>query len=200
MLGLNKSLEMIHAEGVAAGLRAPSPDGRSDARGRAGFGPGACSRPTIPRPASPEFSRPPGLDGSKLVRYMRDELGVSVQGGQDQMKGKLVRIGHMGYLGPFDMLIAVSALEMALERLGHRFDVARAWPRSRDRIARRPEQTPMAETLRVLLSDSLDPQGVEVLSRYPRIQGRRQDWSQAGRTGGNNRALPRRWSFAARRT
>ena len=46
---------------------------------------------------------------------MRDQLGVSVQGGQDQMKGKLVRIGHMGYLSPFDMLIAVSALEMALK-------------------------------------------------------------------------------------
>ena len=55
---------------------------------------------------------------------MRDELGVSVQGGQDQMKGKLVRIGHMGYLSPFDMLIAVRALEMALKHLGHRF---RAW-------------------------------------------------------------------------
>ena len=66
---------------------------------------------------------PDGLDGSKLVRYMRDELGVSVQGGQDQMKGKLVRIGHMGYLSPFDMLIAVEALEMALAHLGHRFDI-----------------------------------------------------------------------------
>ena len=30
------------------------------------------------------------------------------------MKGKLVRIGHMGFLTPFDMLIAVAALEMAL--------------------------------------------------------------------------------------
>jgi aspartate aminotransferase-like enzyme len=65
---------------------------------------------------------PPGLDGSKLVRYMRDELGVSVQGGQDQMKSKLVRVGHMGYLSPFDMLIAVGALEMALAHLGHRFE------------------------------------------------------------------------------
>jgi len=38
------------------------------------------------------------------------------------MKGKLVRIGHMGYLAPFDMLTAVSALEIGLERLGYRFD------------------------------------------------------------------------------
>jgi aspartate aminotransferase-like enzyme len=38
------------------------------------------------------------------------------------MKGKLVRIGHMGYLSPFDMLIAVGAFEMALRHLGHRFE------------------------------------------------------------------------------
>jgi aspartate aminotransferase-like enzyme len=38
------------------------------------------------------------------------------------MKGKLVRVGHMGYLSPFDMLIAVGALEMALKHLGHHFE------------------------------------------------------------------------------
>ena len=78
---------------------------------------------------------------------MRDELGVSVQGGQDQMKGKLVRIGHMGYLSPFDMLIAVSALEMALAALGHRFAIWRGRGRGR-RPHRRgvPEQNVMAET------------------------------------------------------
>jgi aspartate aminotransferase-like enzyme len=38
------------------------------------------------------------------------------------MKGKLLRIGHMGYLGPFDMLVVISALELGLHRLGHRID------------------------------------------------------------------------------
>ena len=38
------------------------------------------------------------------------------------MKDKLVRIGHMGYLAPFDMLVAVSALEIGLARLGYRFE------------------------------------------------------------------------------
>jgi aspartate aminotransferase-like enzyme len=65
---------------------------------------------------------PDGIDSGKVVRYIRDELGVWIQGGQDQMKGKLIRIGHMGYLSPFDMLTAVSALELALARLGHDFE------------------------------------------------------------------------------
>ncbi len=51
-------------------------------------------------------------------QHTRDQLGVSIQGGQDQMKGKLVRIGHMGDQSPFDMLIVVSALEMALKFVG----------------------------------------------------------------------------------
>jgi aspartate aminotransferase-like enzyme len=63
---------------------------------------------------------PEGFDSGKLVRLMRDELGVSIQGGQDHMKGKLVRIGHMGYLGPLDMLVVIGALELGLHRLGQR--------------------------------------------------------------------------------
>jgi aspartate aminotransferase-like enzyme len=38
------------------------------------------------------------------------------------MKGKLIRIGHMGYVSPFDMLVAVGALELALARFGHNFE------------------------------------------------------------------------------
>ena len=53
--------------------------------------------PDDPAPGVTGILTPDGLDGGKLV-MMRDELGVIVQGGQDQMKGKLVRIGHMGYL------------------------------------------------------------------------------------------------------
>ena len=121
VLGLNKSLEIIHAEGLpqvfarhrtmAEATRAAAP-----ALGL------SLIAPDNPAPGVTGILTPPGLDGSKLVRHMREELGVAVQGGQDQMKGKLVRIGHMGYLSPFDMLIAVGAFEMALRHLGHRFE------------------------------------------------------------------------------
>jgi aspartate aminotransferase-like enzyme len=67
---------------------------------------------------------------------MRDALGVSVQGGQDQMKGKLVRIGHMGYVSPFDVMVAVSALEMALHQLGYRFNLGAGVAAVQERIAR----------------------------------------------------------------
>ena len=74
--------------------------------------------PDNPAPGVTGLLAPDGIDTGKVVKYMRDRLGVSVQGGQDQMKGKLLRIGHMGNLAPFDMLVAVSALEMGLKYVG----------------------------------------------------------------------------------
>jgi len=41
---------------------------------------------------------------------------VDIAGGQDHLKGKIVRISHIGYAGPFDVITAISCLEMALRR------------------------------------------------------------------------------------
>ena len=50
---------------------------------------------------------------------MRDRYGVTVAGGQGHLKGRIVRIAHCGYYGAFDIVIALTALEMALRDLGH---------------------------------------------------------------------------------
>ena len=55
----------------------------------------------------------------KLVKSLRDDFGVTLAGGQDQWKGKVVRIAHLGYVDTFDVIIAISALEMALKKMGH---------------------------------------------------------------------------------
>lgn len=134
MVGLNRALEMLHAETLpavfarhelmAAAVR--------DAAGALGL---KLIAPDNPAPGVTGILSAPA-DGSKIVRYMRDTLGVTVQGGQDQMKGKLVRIGHMGYVTPFDMLIAVGAFEMALKEAGHRFESGAGVAAVERRIAR----------------------------------------------------------------
>ena len=53
---------------------------------------------------------PGGIDGEKLVKVMRDEYGVTIAGGQGEMKGKLFRIAHMGYMSEFDIIICISCL------------------------------------------------------------------------------------------
>ncbi|RME84133.1 MAG: alanine--glyoxylate aminotransferase family protein, partial [Zetaproteobacteria bacterium] len=61
---------------------------------------------------------PEGIPGGAFVKYLRDQMGVTFAGGQDQFKGKIVRIAHLGYYDAFDIVIAISALEMALKRFG----------------------------------------------------------------------------------
>src|SRR5215472_14184612 len=101
MFGLNKALDFIHAETlprVFARQRLMAEATRASAPAL-----GLRIFPDSPAPGVTAMATPDGIDSGKLVRYMRDELGVSIQGGQDQMKVKLIRIGHMGYLSPFDM-------------------------------------------------------------------------------------------------
>jgi aspartate aminotransferase-like enzyme len=79
--------------------------------------------PRAPSPAATGLFLPAGIDGGKLTKYLRDKVGVSFAGGQDHLKGKVVRIAHIGYFGEFDIVTAVAALEMALAKFGARIDL-----------------------------------------------------------------------------
>ncbi len=62
---------------------------------------------------------PDSIDGAKVPKHMRDGLGITVAGGQGHLKGKIVRIAHCGYYGAFDIVVALTGLEMALIELGY---------------------------------------------------------------------------------
>lgn len=66
---------------------------------------------------------PGGIDGEKLVKTMRDEYGVTIAGGQGEMKGKLFRIAHMGYMSEFDIILGISCLEKVLKKMGYSFEL-----------------------------------------------------------------------------
>lgn len=68
---------------------------------------------------------PEGVDGGKLVKFLRDDMGVTLAGGQDHFKGKIIRIAHLGYYDTFDIIIAISAIEMALHKLGHKVELGK---------------------------------------------------------------------------
>lgn len=68
---------------------------------------------------------PEGVDGAKLVKFLRDDMGVTLAGGQDHLKGKIIRIAHLGYYDTFDIIIAISSIEMALVKLGHKTELGK---------------------------------------------------------------------------
>ncbi len=66
---------------------------------------------------------PDGVDEPKLRKDMRERFGMQIAGGQDHLKGKIVRIGHMGYMDQFDALSVLSGLELCLHGQGYRFEL-----------------------------------------------------------------------------
>ena len=68
---------------------------------------------------------PKGIDVDKIIKKLRDETGVTFTGGQDEMKGKMIRIGHMGYVNDFDVIIAIAALEKGLHEAGYAVELGK---------------------------------------------------------------------------
>ena len=75
---------------------------------------------------------PDGVDGTAVVKTMRDRSHVTVIGGQGELKGKIVRIGHIGYIDVLDVVAALSALELALVDAGADVDRGACVPAALD--------------------------------------------------------------------
>jgi aspartate aminotransferase-like enzyme len=77
-----------------------------------------------PSPATTGIYLPEGVPG-KLVGYLRDKVGITFAGGQDDLKGKIIRIAHLGYVGTFDIVTAIAVLEMGMAAFGRKVDFGR---------------------------------------------------------------------------
>jgi len=73
------------------------------------------------RPANSLTAIKTPVNSTKIIEYMKS-LGVDVSNGQGKLKGKIVRIAHLGYFDKPDILMAVSTLEMALKSSGVDFN------------------------------------------------------------------------------
>jgi len=72
------------------------------------------------------FVVPEGVSESKIRSILSERFGISTVGGQDKLKGKIVRIGHMGYTDELDVVATLAALEMTLASLGFEVEPGRA--------------------------------------------------------------------------
>jgi aspartate aminotransferase-like enzyme len=65
------------------------------------------------------IKNPPGIDGDAIRKALRETRGLTLGGGQKELKGKIIRIGTMGDLSQSDILGMLGALELALLDAGH---------------------------------------------------------------------------------
>jgi serine---pyruvate transaminase len=117
LFGVSAALDAIEAEGLAnvwerharsatvcrAGVRA------------LGLEPYARSSPSN---ALTAVRLPAGLRTEGLVEELHRRFGLRIAGGQGPLKGKIVRIGHIGAVAPLDLMPVLTALEILLIERG----------------------------------------------------------------------------------
>ena len=73
---------------------------------------------------------PEGIDADELLLHLRDRHGVTLAPGQQHLKGKIFRIGHIGWFDVFDIASALAAVELSLTELGADIERGVAVPRA----------------------------------------------------------------------
>ena len=118
VIGLHAVLKSVKEEGLENVHQRHNRLARATRAGAQALGLGLIA-PQAPADSLTGVFVPEGIDGAKLVKSLRDDFGVTLAGGQDQWKGKIIRIAHLGYVDTFDTVVAMAALEMALKKFGH---------------------------------------------------------------------------------
>jgi aspartate aminotransferase-like enzyme len=124
IFGVRASLEMIEREGLAHVYARHDRLCRATRAAAKALGLKLLA-PDSPSPAATGIYLPEGIDADAVLEYLRDKMNVVLAEGQDQLKGKAIRIAHIGYMGGFDVITAIAALEMALRKFGAEIPLGR---------------------------------------------------------------------------
>jgi serine---pyruvate transaminase len=118
VLGLHAALGLLLAEGLDAAFDRHVRLGRACRAGVKAMGLELFS-PDEDRSAVVTAVRgPEGIDLAELLLRLRDAYGIQLIGGQGELKGKIFRIGHIGWFDVFDITMVLAGLELALTEAG----------------------------------------------------------------------------------
>ncbi len=115
VLGLEKALDLIEAEGLENVFSRCANLAAFTRQKFQGLGLELFSK--APSSTVTAAVVPQGIDGEKLIKIMRDDKGVTLAGGQGDMKGTIIRMAHMGAITKQDLEEGISVLEETLEEM-----------------------------------------------------------------------------------
>jgi aspartate aminotransferase-like enzyme len=118
VVGLREALKMFKEEGLENVFKRHEMLARATREAVKALGLELLA-PTAPSNALTAIKAPEGVDGKKLKKNFEDQFGLIIAGGQSQLKGKIIRIAHIGYFQSLDIIQAVSTLELVLKGLGY---------------------------------------------------------------------------------
>jgi len=124
--GLDVALEMMRAEGREAIFARHQRVADLVRRRARALGLQLFAEPSHASNTVTAITVPEGIEGKVLTKALRERERVVVGGGQDRLEGKIIRIGHLGYVHEPEIASCMDALERQLVALGHRVPVRSA--------------------------------------------------------------------------
>jgi aspartate aminotransferase-like enzyme len=124
IMGLRASLDIIKGEGLEKVFARHALLARATREAMKALGLELLA-PESPSEAVTAVKVPPGVDGGAITKTLRDKYGVTIAGGQSQLKGKIFRISHMGYVTASDMLLVIGMVEVVLKELGYQLELGK---------------------------------------------------------------------------
>jgi aspartate aminotransferase-like enzyme len=118
IIGLNESLKMLQAEGLENVFNRHEKLAHTTRKAVQALGLELYAKES-PSNAVTAIMTPPGIDGQAVYKNLREKYGITAAGGQDQARGKIFRIAHLGYVDKFDVITAIAGIEMVLKGMGH---------------------------------------------------------------------------------
>ena len=118
IMALRESLVQIRSEGLANVLARHAKLARATRAGVKALGLELFAAAS-PANVVTAIKVPEGVDGKLLVKLLKDRYGIIITGGQGNLAGKIFRIAHLGSCDDFDIITAISSLEMVLPDLGY---------------------------------------------------------------------------------
>lgn len=118
MVALHTTLRMMKAEGLAGIFARHQRLMNASRAGIKGLNLPLFAEDSFASPAITAVA-PDKVDAEQIRAILKKKFDIALAGGQDHLKGKIFRIGHLGFVSERDILSAIASLEVALRELGY---------------------------------------------------------------------------------
>ncbi|MBI1908979.1 MAG: alanine--glyoxylate aminotransferase family protein [Deltaproteobacteria bacterium] len=123
ILGLQEVLKTMRLEGLEGMFARHARLAEATREGIGGIGLKLYAE--SPSNALTAVCSPEGIDGQKVYKILQEKYNMTIAGGQDEVKGKVFRIAHLGNFDDLDVVTVIAAVEWALADLGYKGELGR---------------------------------------------------------------------------
>ena len=116
--GLDVALRLLFDEGLEAAFERHVKLGRAARAGAKALGLELFSPDEDRSAIVTAVHTPAAIDATEVVKALRDRFGITIANGQGELKGRIFRLGHIGWFDIFDITTQLAAVEIVLADLG----------------------------------------------------------------------------------